>query len=69
MIVDDRFLTVGSCNTSNRSMGMDTELNISWETAGEGDKALAQAIHEVRVNLLAEHCGLLNCAIATGSFA
>ena len=31
LIVDDRFLSVGSANISNRSMGMDTELNLSWE--------------------------------------
>jgi phospholipase D1/2 len=58
LLVDDRFLTVGSANASNRSMGLDTELNISWETLSPKD-GLATSIRQVRVNLLAEHCGLL----------
>jgi phosphatidylserine/phosphatidylglycerophosphate/cardiolipin synthase-like enzyme len=53
LIVDDRFLTLGSANTTNRSMGLDTELNVSWE--GEGE--LADAIRAVRVGLIAEHTG------------
>ena len=58
MVVDDRLLTVGSCNTSNRSMGLDTELNVTWEVeSGSEDKAM-QAIRLARVSLLAEHCGL-----------
>lgn len=56
MVVDDRFLTVGSTNTSNRSMGLDSELNVSWETFG--DKTLTKSIRTVRVDLLAEHCGV-----------
>jgi len=54
LIVDDRFMTVGSCNTSNRSMGLDTELNVAWES-----RAKAPAIRRARVSLLAEHCGVL----------
>ncbi len=58
MIVDDRFLSVGSANLTNRSMGMDTELNLSWEAgSGDGD-ALARSIRRARANLLAEHTGL-----------
>jgi phosphatidylserine/phosphatidylglycerophosphate/cardiolipin synthase-like enzyme len=57
MIVDDRLLSVGSANLINRSMGLDTELNVSWE-AGPEDAALADSIRAVRVDLLAEHCGL-----------
>jgi hypothetical protein len=57
--VDDRFLTVGSANTSNRSMGLDTELNLSWEVLGPDDEALGRSIRRARVSLLAEHCGLL----------
>jgi phosphatidylserine/phosphatidylglycerophosphate/cardiolipin synthase-like enzyme len=53
MSVDDRFLLVSSANTSNRSMGFDTELGIAWE-AIEPTPSLANA----RVDLLAEHCGL-----------
>ena len=58
MLVDDQFLTVGSANLSNRSMGFDSELNIAWEAVGPGGKGLAEAIRQVRVGLLAEHCGV-----------
>jgi phospholipase D1/2 len=56
--IDDRFLTVGSCNTSNRSMGLDTELNVSWEAGSPEQRELIQAIRGARIDLLAEHCGL-----------
>lgn len=56
MIVDDRFLTVGSANLSNRSQGLDTELNVSWETPTQ-ESELASSIQRLRVELLAEHCG------------
>jgi phospholipase D1/2 len=58
LIVDDRFLTAGSCNTSNRSMGLDTELNLSWEATTPENHDLIRSIRRVRVSLLAEHCGL-----------
>jgi phosphatidylserine/phosphatidylglycerophosphate/cardiolipin synthase-like enzyme len=62
MAVDDRLLTVGSANLSNRSMGLDTELNVTWEAASSGDEALAAAIRGARVSLLAEHCSLPGAA-------
>lgn len=59
LLVDDRFLTVGSANATNRSMGLDTELNLSWEAADpEGQPELVVAIRGVRTSLLAEHAGL-----------
>ncbi|NTX02975.1 phospholipase D-like domain-containing protein [Myxococcus sp. CA040A] len=57
MVVDDRFLTLGSANTTNRSLGLDSELNLSWESEEAGD-VVARAIRRVRVSLLAEHAGL-----------
>lgn len=59
MIVDDRFLTVGSANLTNRSMSVDSELNITVEANGDGagDAALALAIHKLRMVLIAEHTG------------
>ncbi|SNB46307.1 phospholipase D-like domain-containing protein [Geobacter sp. DSM 9736] len=57
LIVDDRFLTVGSANTTNRSMGLDTELNVSWEAAG-GELGVVRSIRRVRGSLLAEHTGV-----------
>jgi len=57
LLVDDRFLSVGSANATNRSMGLDTELNVSWE-ADEEETELAHAIRALRTSLLAEHAGL-----------
>lgn len=53
LAVDDRFLLVSSANTSNRSMGYDTELGIAWEAP-----APTQSLHDARMDLLAEHIGL-----------
>lgn len=58
MAVDDRFLTLGSANTSNRSMGLDTELNVSWEAYSEEHEDLILSIRAARVSLLREHAGL-----------
>jgi phosphatidylserine/phosphatidylglycerophosphate/cardiolipin synthase-like enzyme/uncharacterized membrane protein YdjX (TVP38/TMEM64 family) len=55
MVVDDRFATVGSANLSNRSMGLDTELNLA--VASEGEDGLSQTISSLRNRLLAEHLG------------
>jgi len=57
MIVDDRFLTIGSANLTNRSMGLDSELHVAWEHEGE-DGRLVDTIRNVRVSLLTEHAGL-----------
>lgn len=56
MIVDDRLLTVGSANLTNRSMSVDTELNVTVEGDGDADE-LARSIRAVRAALLAEHAG------------
>jgi len=56
MIVDDRFLTVGSANLTNRSMVVDTELNLTVETLSSDDE-LGLSIRDIRANLLAEHTG------------
>lgn len=57
LIVDDRFLMVGSANANNRGMGLDTEINMSWETDSRHDKDLVKAIRNARLSLLAEHIG------------
>jgi phosphatidylserine/phosphatidylglycerophosphate/cardiolipin synthase-like enzyme len=69
MIVDDRFLTVGSANFTNRSLGLDSELHVSWE-AGAADDRLGRAIRRLRVSLLAEHAGISGVAsvLAPGSW-
>jgi phospholipase D1/2 len=56
MIVDDRFLTVGSANLTNRSLALDSELNLSVETEDAHDK-LGRSLRALRTNLLSEHTG------------
>ena len=56
LLVDDRFLSAGSANMNNRSMGYDTELNVTWDDVP--GSMLSQSIRAARVDLLAEHTGL-----------
>ena len=56
--MDDRFLSIGSANATNRSMGFDTELNVSWEASSFSQRDLVRSIHHVRMSLLAEHTGV-----------
>jgi len=65
VIVDDRFLTIGSANLTNRSMSVDTELHASWEASGDDDsrRSLERGIRRVRVSLLAEHAGVAGAAV------
>ena len=55
MIVDDEWLRVGSSNLSNRSMGMDTECDLTIEA--QGNPKVAAAIRLFRDLLIAEHSG------------
>jgi phosphatidylserine/phosphatidylglycerophosphate/cardiolipin synthase-like enzyme/uncharacterized membrane protein YdjX (TVP38/TMEM64 family) len=56
LIVDDCLLRIGSSNTSNRSMGLDTECDLAIESRSPDDR-VAQFIHGLRSRLLAEHLG------------
>jgi hypothetical protein len=52
------FLSVGSANLTNRSMGVDSELHASWETSpDDASSPLVARVREIRVSLLAEHSG------------
>lgn len=55
LIVDNEFLTIGSANLSNRSMGFDTECNLAL--SAEGRSHIQDAIDSLRHRLLAEHLG------------
>jgi phosphatidylserine/phosphatidylglycerophosphate/cardiolipin synthase-like enzyme/uncharacterized membrane protein YdjX (TVP38/TMEM64 family) len=55
MIVDDEWLRVGSSNLSNRSMGMDSECDLTFEARGVAP--LRTAVRAFRDQLLAEHAG------------
>ncbi|CAD7039179.1 phospholipase [Pseudorhizobium endolithicum] len=52
IIVDDRFVRVGSSNLNNRSEGLDTECDLAIETRSVEGR---EAIRLVRDDLLAEH--------------
>lgn len=56
MVVDDLVLTIGSTNLSNRSMSLDSEVNVAWSTTESGGE-LAGAIGALRRRLLTEHIG------------
>ena len=59
-VVDDRLLRIGSSNLNNRSMGLDTECDLTIEAAAEDPRRdeLATAVLSVRDRLLAEHLGV-----------
>lgn len=52
VIVDDRFLRIGSSNLNNRSEGLDTECDLAIEARNEAESRTIAALRE---RLLAEH--------------
>jgi phospholipase D1/2 len=54
-MIDDVFLTIGSANMTNRSMRLDSELNLAWVAEGPAER---QSLRKLRASLLAEHTGL-----------
>ncbi|WP_430228798.1 VTT domain-containing protein [Nitrosomonas communis] len=56
MVVDDIFVRIGSSNLNNRSMGIDTECDLAFESEGRED--ICTAIAGFRNRLLAEHLGV-----------
>jgi uncharacterized membrane protein YdjX (TVP38/TMEM64 family) len=56
MIVDDEWLRIGSANFCNRSMGLDTECDLTFEA--RCDEKVATVIRDFRERLLAEHLGV-----------
>ncbi|SDY56580.1 Phosphatidylserine/phosphatidylglycerophosphate/cardiolipin synthase [Geodermatophilus africanus] len=65
-VVDDRFLRIGSSNLNNRSMGLDTECDVSIEVR-PGDPRAAEksaAVTGLRDRLLGEHLGVPPSAVA-----
>ena len=55
MIVDDRFVRIGSANLNNRSMGLDSECDLAVEDAGDGRCGRPRRF---LARLLAEHLGV-----------
>lgn len=55
LIIDDRLLRVGSANLTNRSLGVDSECDLSVEAH---DARTARCIARARARLVGEHLGL-----------
>jgi phosphatidylserine/phosphatidylglycerophosphate/cardiolipin synthase-like enzyme/uncharacterized membrane protein YdjX (TVP38/TMEM64 family) len=60
-VIDDRVLRIGTANLNNRSMGLDSECDLTIEAADDG---VAAAIRLVRHDLLAEHLGVAAADVA-----
>jgi phosphatidylserine/phosphatidylglycerophosphate/cardiolipin synthase-like enzyme len=61
LIVDDRLLRIGSSNISNRSLGFDTECDVTIDAGAPLDDDLSHRVASIRNDLLAEH---LDCAVS-----
>jgi phospholipase D1/2 len=55
LVVDETLVRIGSSNLSNRSMGLDTECDLTIEAGGEA--RIERAIGDFRDRLLGEHLG------------
>lgn len=69
MIVDDTWLRVGSANFANRSMGLDTECDLTLEATRDSERAF---VRQTLARLLGEHLGCEDARVlatleATGS--
>ncbi len=68
MIIDDRFLRIGSSNLNNRSVGLDTECDVTIDAQSADQR---EAVLRIRDTLLAEHLGVrvpaLRAAVARES--
>jgi phosphatidylserine/phosphatidylglycerophosphate/cardiolipin synthase-like enzyme/uncharacterized membrane protein YdjX (TVP38/TMEM64 family) len=62
LVVDDTLLRIGSSNLNNRSMGLDSECDLSIEAGGNAEHR--QEIARLRNRLLAEHLGLSSGQVA-----
>lgn len=58
MVVDDRFLRIGSSNLNNRSLGFDSECDVALEAPASGGEAVRRHIVRTRDDLVAEHLGV-----------
>jgi len=56
-IIDDTLLRIGSANINNRSLGFDTECDLSFEATGPGSAANRAEITRLRNKLLAHWLG------------
>lgn len=57
-IVDDRAIRVGSANLNNRSMGLDSECDVTIDAALPANHGIEPVIRRLRESLIAEHLGV-----------
>jgi uncharacterized membrane protein YdjX (TVP38/TMEM64 family) len=57
MIIDDKFVRVGSSNLTNRSMGFDSECDVAI-VGGDDEPGIRESIGAFRDDLIAEHLGV-----------
>ena len=57
LVVDDRVLRVGSSNLNNRSLGLDTECDVTIDARRTANAPARPAIRAIRDGLIAEHLG------------
>src|SRR3546814_17328861 len=63
-VVDDRLIRIGSSNMNNRSMGLDSECDVTIDVALPANRDAAPAITRLRESLIAAHMGVETAAVA-----
>lgn len=64
-IVDDRMIRVGSANMNNRSMGLDSECDVTIDTALAANHGVEPTIRRLRESLIAEHLDVEPAEVAS----
>lgn len=54
-VMDDRLLRIGSANLNNRSMGLDSECDVTIDCALPANRSAVDRIKAIRETLIAEH--------------
>ena len=63
-IIDDRLVRIGSANINNRSLGFDTECDMSFEASGAAASDSRREIEALRTRLLAHWLGCDEATVA-----
>lgn len=64
-IVDDRLIRIGSANLNNRSMGLDSECDVTIDTALPANHGAEPTIRRLRESLIAEHLDVEPAEVAS----
>src|SRR3546814_7591581 len=63
-VVDDRMIRVGSANMNNRSMGLDSECDVTIDAALPANAGAEPVIRRLRESLIAEHLDVTDDEVA-----